>query len=321
MNYTSNQVRQFYVADGYTADSTAKGQISKVKKLDGEDEIYFIYNGPDTPLRSDFIPLKNVTYAKAIKAEDMEVKMRKISVELASDPVAGQDYVLGINFKNFFSSGDDSQYYKDAAVHVTSDISTKAAFATAMVDALNAAFSREDGATSTSNPYLAFSASGAKIIIEEKEQDWTRDTKKQQRIRFDVFPGTIYVGGDDINWAKKVGNQYYTEETPTTTVGNGKALANMEWFYLGERGDQYRMMGYPNYIPTKYLVDETKTYHVIEIHYAFTDTGVNSYRTEKELTIVVPAGTGDAKYTAVNAVIGAINTAAGSTLIATLADQ
>ena len=184
MNYTSNQVRQFYVADGYTANSTTKGQISKVVNSDGE--LYFIYQGPDTPLRSDFIPLKNVTYAKAIKAENMEVKMRKISIELAANPVAGQDYVLGINFKNFFSSGDDSQYYKDAAVHVTSDISTKAAFATAMVDALNAAFSREDGATSTSNPYLAFSASGDKIFIEEKEQDWTRDTKKQQRIRFDV---------------------------------------------------------------------------------------------------------------------------------------
>ena len=111
-------------------------------------------------------------------------------------------------------------------------------------------------------------------------------------------------------WAAEVSDGvYYTEETPTTTVGNGQQIADLEWFAAGERGDQYRNVGWPNVIKTKYLVDPTQDYHLLEIHYAFTDTGVNSYRTEKEITIAVPA-TANGK-TALNAFISALNTATG----------
>jgi hypothetical protein len=74
---------------------------------------------------------------------------------------------------------------------------------------------------------------------------------------------------------------------------------------MGERGDQYRNVGWPHVIKTTYLVDPTKQYNVLELHYAFTDTGVNSYRTEKEITIVAE----DASV--LNEIIGAINTASG----------
>jgi hypothetical protein len=78
---------------------------------------------------------------------------------------------------------------------------------------------------------------------------------------------------------------------------------------MGERGDQYRGIGYPNDITTKLLVDPTQEYHVLELHFAFTDTGVNSYRSEKDITVVAPAT--EAGKTALNGFIGAINTAAG----------
>lgn len=322
-NFSVNQVLQMYVANnGYsTASNPSAGTITKVVKTP-ENELYFLFKGADGVLKSDFIPLDLIKSAEAIDAAKNATKMRKISLTLADNPVAGQDYVLGINFKNFFSSGDASQYWKDGAVHATSSMS-KSDFYKAMVKSLNAAFSREDGATKDSNPYLAFSVddttTATKIIIEEKPQAWELGTKKARRIMFDVFPSTIYVGGDDVVWATEVSDGvYYTEETPTTTVGNGQKIADLEWFAAGERGDQYRNVGWPNVIKTNYLADATKEYHLIEIHYAFTDTGVNSYRTEKDLTIAVPKGAGAANYTAVNAVIGAINTAAGSTVISTL---
>lgn len=81
---------------------------------------------------------------------------------------------------------------------------------------------------------------------------------------------------------------------------------------MGERGDQYRGKGWPNVIPTKYLVDPTQQYHVLELHYAFTDTGVNSYRTEKEITIVAPATT--AGKAALNDFIDALESATGLTI-------
>jgi len=331
-NFSVNQVRQFYAVNAYAAnvnDQSAVGTIGAVKKVEDHqgDQIIFFFKGADSVLKSDYITIKNIGYAKAIAASEMVTPMIKKKVVLnpevnGGNPVQGQDYVLGINFKGFFSPGEGSQYYKDAAVHATSGMS-KSDFYKAMVKALNAAFSRESGATKDSNPYLAFSVDDAttatKIIIEEKEQEWQLGTKKQRRIMFDVFPGTVYDGTDDVRWATQAANgNYFTEETPTTTIGNGKKVADLEWFCAGERGDQYRMVGWPHVINTTYLTDASKEYHLIEIHYAFTDTGVNSYRTEKELTIAVPKGAGAANYTAVNGVIGAINTAAGSTIIATL---
>jgi hypothetical protein len=77
---------------------------------------------------------------------------------------------------------------------------------------------------------------------------------------------------------------------------------------MGERGDQYRNMGWPNVIPTQYLVDASKEYNVLELHHAFTDQGVNSYRSEKDITIVAEDAT------VLNALINAINTAAGTNI-------
>jgi hypothetical protein len=293
-------------------------------------EVFFNYKGVESVLVSDFIQIQNIGYAKAIAAADMVTVMKKVEITLdptvnEGNPISGQDYVLSINFKNFFSSGNASQYFKDAGVHATASMSASD-FYKAMVNSLNASFSREPGATKTSNPYLKFSwkpnattaTTADAIVIEELPQEWALGTKKARRIMFDVFPSTVYTGGDDLVWG------IVTDATPakadavvgTNAVGNGQQIADLEWFCMGERGDQYRMNGWPNVIPTQYMVDPTKQYHVLEIHYAFTDTGVNSYRTEKEITVVAEASA-DGK-TALNSLIGAINTATGLQ-IATLA--
>ena len=339
-NTSVNQVRQMYVISGYNASvdgSSAVGTIGKVQAIDDllGKQVKFTYKGADTVLNSDFIQIKNISYVKAIDAYDMVIPMKKVKIALDSTvksgtPVSGQDYVLGINFKNFFTSGDASQYYKDAAVHATDDM-TAAQFYAALKNAFDLAFSREDGATKTSNPYLTFTNDSNGFYIEEKPQGWTLGIKKARRIMFDIVQSTIYTSDSDVNWAvvtdqtpAKYVEDSTSEETPkplipnsavvvgTNAVGNGQQIADLEWFCMGERGDQYRMMGWPNYIPTTYLVNPTQQYHVLEIHYAFTDTGVNSYRTEKEITIVAPA-TSDGK-TALNSFIDALESATGLTI-------
>ena len=330
-NYSVNQVHQLYVAKGYNATvnaESAAGTIGGVKTVDDirGKEVFFNYKGVESILVSDFIQIQNIGYAKAIAAADMVTVMKKVEITLdptvnEGNPISGQDYVLSINFKNFFSSGDASQYFKDAGVHATASMSASD-FYKAMVNSLNASFSREPGATKTSNPYLKFSwkpnattaTTADAIVIEELPQEWALGTKKARRIMFDVFCSTIYTGGDDVVWGT------VTDTTPaksaavvgTNAVGNGQQIADLEWFCMGERGDQYRMKEWPNVIPTKYLVDPTQQYHVLELHYAFTDTGVNSYRTEKEITIAAPATT--AGKAALNAFIDALETATGLTI-------
>lgn len=344
-NFSVNQVRQFYPASAYNVsvtDASNAGTIGAIKTIEDSlgNQVMFLFKGVESVLHSDLIPIKNIGYAKAVPASDMVIVMKRYEVTLKADvnsgaPISGQDYLLSIDFKNFFSSGDASRYFKDAAVHATSSM-TASAFYKAMAKSLNSAFARENGATNTSNPYvkigvydsvtsadkwgadaLADAVTATKLLIEEKPQEWALGTKKARRIMFDVECSTVYTAGDDVVWGT------VTDTTPaktdavvgTNAVGNGQQIADLEWFCMGERGDQYRNVGWPHVIPTKYMVDPTQQYHSLEIHYAFTDTGVNSYRTEKEITIVAPA-TADGK-TALNSFITAFNTAAG-TSIATL---
>ena len=316
--FSTNQNRQFYVANKLITGATAlanKGEM-KVKSIgDIEKEVYFEVLGPDTVLKSDYIQVKNITAAKAIKAVDMETPMKKVLVTLDSSvnggaPIVGQDYILRINLRQFYGMSDQDQYFKDAAVRAVKDMTAKQ-FYEAMEKALNQCFSREVGANAKSNPYLTFSSSASGLVIEEKPQSWHLGTEAQERVYFDVVPTTIYCDGADLIWGS------VADQTATTKIGNGKKIADLEYFCLGERGDQYRKIGFPNDVETVGMADPTKTYDVFEIHYAFTDTGVNSYRSEKDITIAVPTAVktstdgGGADYSVINAIIGAFNTATG----------
>lgn len=316
--FSTNQNRQFYVATTYSASITngsTAGQIGGVKCInDGlNKEFYFLYKGPENVLKSDRIQLKNLDYVKAFAPSDMIVPLKKVEITLSADansgaPIAGQDYVLRIAFRQFYGMSDEDQYFKDAAVHAVSNM-TASDFYKAMVNSLNLAFSREVGATKTENPYLKFevdnTTTATKIIITEKAQDFNVGIGAQERVYFDIIPTTVFDSQDEVIWGvvedKTLAKGSVT--AGTTGIGNGAQLANMEWFYLGERGDQYRMQGWPNYIPTKLNVNPNAEYYVLEIHYAFTDTGVNSYRSEKDITII-----SETKAT-INSLIGAINTA------------
>ena len=310
--FSTNQNRHFFAV-------TTNGANDLTPKTVGEGNekcLFFTYVGAGhEPLRTSLIQLKNLDYIKAFAPTDMRIPLKTVKVTLDANinsgaPVEGQDYLLRIVFRQFYGMSDADQYIKDVAVHVTSSMTTATQFYAAMVNALNLGFSREVGANATSNPYLAFSSDANGLYIKEKVQDWNRGLTAQERVFFDVVPTTIYDGGDDVIWG------VVTDTTPTnkatltvtganpTGIGNGRGLADLEWFCLGERGDQYRYKGWPNYIPTNYQIDPSKEYYVLEIHHAFTDTGVNSYRSEKDITMAFETKS------EINTLIGEINEAA-----------
>ena len=56
---------------------------------------------------------------------------------------------------------------------------------------------------------------------------------------------------------------------------------------MGESCDQYRdWVGAPKRLPVKYMVDPSKEYDVLDMHYFFSDTGVNVQKSEKDITFV-----------------------------------
>lgn len=318
-NFSTNQNRHIYVASAYgdVSETSAVGTI-KVKTVDnGVDKgLYLIYKGADTVLKSPLIPVKNLSYVKATKKEDLRTPFKSQKITLNTEVnggklVAGQDYVLRIVLNHWIGMSEYDTYVKDAVVHATAKM-TAEQFYKAMVESLNMAFSREVGATKNNNPYLDFKADAVGITITEKEQPWKLGLEQSEPVLFNAQPTTIYIkeDNDDEIWGTVTSNTAKKSEVVvgTTGKGNGHDIADLEYFCMGERGDQYREIGFPNYIPTTYLVDPSKEYNVLDLHFAFTDDGVNSYRSEKEITVV------DTDGKAIDGIIAEINKAAGTSV-------
>lgn len=339
-NFSTNQNRHIFVAKTYgdvKADS-ATGTITVKSFTNGLDkEFYLLYKGADTVLKSPTIQVKNLNYAKATKKEDLVIPFKSQVVALDKNvnggaPVSGQDYIMRIVLRQWIGMSDKDQYIKDVVVHATSGM-TAADFYKALVTQLNLCFSKEVGASTDANPYLKFETVTSAVSvynpetkatesvsegikITEKAQGWTLGLEQQLPVLFDAVPTTVYIKDDnaDVIWGKVYDATAKKADVVVgeTGRGNGHDIADLEYFAMGERGDQYRMIGWPNIVPTRYLVDPDEQYNVLDLHFAFTDEGVTSYRSEKEVTIVATDSA------VIDDIVAAINKAAG-TSIATLA--
>lgn len=317
--YSVNQNRQFYVASAKpTATSTAPTTLGGLNfKKDAEGNLFFNYMGVDGLMRSDFINKGCLDYVTYTKASAMALKYKRVKVTLKNDyladgnPISGQDYILRIFIYNYMGEGEKYAEAKYGAVRAYKGMTPKD-FYVQMAMSLANNFARE--AVPLLNFYLTVSTTdrvlvkaGAKktdfssieadgIEIVEAVQPWELGTKKQTTVKFDVIPTTITYNGDEVTWgeldsattALAKGDTLIAKYTthPASAFVNGKAIADLEWFCMGERGDQYRNVGYPNVIKTTYLVDPTKEYNCVDIHYHFSDTGVNVQRSDKTITIV-----------------------------------
>ena len=345
MNYSVNQVRQLYVAKAlktpHVLASDAAGSIA-VKNDTAKNHLYFEYKGADNLMRSDLIDIKNILYAKATDADDMAHKLKAVTVTLDSEvnagaPVAGQDYILRIVFKQYVGMSDEDQYFKYGMVHAYAGMDADEFY---KVLALSIAknFSREvvplikvevhsagttskggfdsagymvvtpttkdNGKSDTTNPYYAADTLVTdidSIRITEVEQPWRLGVMAQTPVYFTVQPVAVMVNSDERIWAT------VTEGT-NGTIGNGKEIADLEYFCMGERGDMYRGIGFPNNIVTTYLVDPTKTYYTFDIHYAYVGNNESVQKSEKDITIVC------SDKTEFNKIVTAFNTATGLTI-------
>lgn len=332
--FSTNQVRQLYVAKILKTlrvlASDDAGSIA-VKSDTAKNHMYFEYKGADNLMRSDLIDIKNILYAKATDADDMAHELRAVTVTLDSEvnaaPVAGQDYILRIAFKQYVGMSDEDQYFKYGMVHAYAGM-TASDFYKKLALSLAKNFSREivplvkfiltdsgdeavpvDATTKESSLTGTYKA----LVIDEVEQPWRLGTMEQTPVYFEVQPVPVTVNGDERIWGK-------VEETdPAGTIANGKKIADLEYFCMGERGDMYRGVGYPNNIPTTYLVDPTVKYNVIDIHYAYVGSNESVQKSEKTITLVVPkvGATNSVSNKLANDIIKAINTATGLS-IATL---
>ena len=323
-----NQVRQLYVAKALKANTAALATAGDiVPKADtAKTTLYFQSMSPAGIVASDKIDLKHVLYAKATPSEALAHKLVRYSVTLDADvsatPVAGQNYILRLAFRQYIGLSEEDQYFKYGEVIARSGM-TASDFYKKMAISLAKNLENKTESTPLVNIYLnsAAAADGTdvpvtattkesdlnkddydKIIIEEAEQPWVLGMMPQAFIPFTPQFLTITVDGEDRLWGVA------TVVTPKKTVLDGHLIADLEYFCMGARGDIYRGMGYPNIIKTTYLVDPSAVYDVLDIHYFYTGSNESVQKSEKTITLVA---VDDGSHTAMNALIGAINTASG----------
>lgn len=318
--FSVHQVRQLYVANAYKENLAAlkdAGDITVVKTNEG-DAIYFQYMGALLDkMRSDLIKIENITNLRATRAEDMATKLQGYSLTLdpnvnGGQPVAGQDYLLRLAFREYIGMSEADQYFKYGMVHVFPGLKASD-FYKEMALSLAANISKDvtalvdiylyDGTTETKveegvDP-KSLTGTYTALRIAEAVQPWHLGTMPQGVIPFSVQPTTVLVDGDQRIWGEV--ESYDTK----AVLPEGQLIADLEYFCMGERGDQYRNMGWPNVIPTKYLVDPSKEYDVINIHYFYQGDGISVQKSEKDIQIVVPRP-GEKDYTNINALIAAI---------------
>lgn len=323
--FSVNQVRQLYVATAFKTPhvlaSDAAGSIA-VKNDTAKSHLYFEYKGADNLMRSDLIDTKNILYAKATDATAMAHDLKSVTIALDSNvnsgaPVAGQDYILRIAFKQYVGMSDEDQYFKYGMVHAYAGMDASE-FYKVLAVSLAKNFSREvvplikieiKTASETTEVTPTTKVADLKgtytgVVITEVEQPWRLGVMAQTPVYFTVQSVPVTVNGDERYWAT------LTEST-SGSIGNGKTIADLEYFCMGERGDMYRQVGWPHNIPTTYLVDPAKAYCVFDIHYAYVGSNESVQKSEKTITIVC------ADKAELNKVIAAFNTATGLS-IATL---
>lgn len=321
---SDNQFRNLYVMKTYKASESALAAVGDTTlKVDtAKNSMYLVYKDTEDNLTSDIIDLKNLLYVKSTKAADMARKLNSQSVTLNEDPISGQDYVLNVEVRNFVALGDDSTHIKFGAVHAVKDM-TKSDFYKAMAVNLAKNLSREPSpilnvslnkynSTGTTNTKVAVLVNGkmqnlaaltstetyTSIIIDEVEQPWRRGVAQVEPVNFNTTCGTVLVDGNDVIWGT-------VEKEEGEPVNNGKQIADMEWFYHGTRGDIYREATYPDNFDFKPLVDETKAYSTLDIHFAYVGPGVEVAKSERTITVVC------ADAAELNQLITAIKTATG----------
>lgn len=270
MGQTINQVRHLYVAKRIVeVPPTTEGDLQLVKQ---GNTAYFKYMSPNNQLVvSDKFDLDKIEYTKVTTSADMAKKLKKHTITI-NEAAKGVEYTIRITLKNYVGLGDNNMAFKYGMAVGTGDTGKLTEELAKSLTANSKDFTQLFNVT----------YSGSTITIKEVAQDWVRGKMAKEAIPFEVEFLPVLVEGVETNeWAKDV-----VTLDEDNVIKNGYAIADLEYFCMGARGDYYRGMGYPNTIETKYLVDETKEYTVLDIHYSFVGANESVQKSEKDITIV-----------------------------------
>lgn len=310
MVFSTNQAKHlFVVSDKYRATA--------YKTADNKS-FYINYDGPGGLVRSDLIKVDNVKYANLTSGSSMRtpIKMTTISLDPEvneGNPIIGQDYIVTINFRNYFGPDETHTYIKQAVARAfTNDVSTlykKLAvslvinFTRDIVKPIDVYLVQDDTLyvkVDEKATIGSFEGTYNKIALIEREQPWTLGIEESTPINFEVTLSPVTFEGNERIWGQVEKSTVASKmqmDGMQAYITNGKKIADMEYFYTKERGDIYGNIGWPNVVKTTYAADPENEYNVLDIHYSYVGPNESVQQSEKDLSICFPQGTSSEQIT------------------------
>lgn len=288
--FTTNSVRHFYVLKSKktTVEGlTTAGDYLVSTTQDGKK--YFQYMGEGGLIFSDLIDPKTITHIKYTVGEGTPTSKITVTLPEKASIVAGQDYVIRIKVLSHYSPAQEAAMFQFGVVHANNDmVKTPKKFWEALAKSLNANLNKGEEKLFD----ITVPEAGTSLEIKEIAQtkNYKRGSISVKPVNFEVYTSesTLYFAGEEgsegyyetMLWGK-------TNCEDSTPIPNAYKIADMEHFYHGERGDVYRDSVAKIGWDTKYMINDfSVNYNTLDIHFAFVDTGTESYRSEKDITLV-----------------------------------
>ena len=321
--FSTNQVRQLYVVDNVVSTESSLATAGDIFAKKSGDDIYFKYVGAlgDT-MRTDIINQKQLIYTSVATSDKLAYKLKGQAIILnpnvnGGKPIEGRDYILRVLFSEYIGISPVDKTLKYGTVHITPGM-TASDFYAEMAYALMQSQKKEPNPIMNIAVVVNGTLEGNEIldtdtlqdiknmgtiqgiVIFEAGQPWHLGVMPQGVIKIDAQVTRITYNGDDSIFWGVVGD---VEMPSSYVLPEGQKIADLEYFCMGERGDQYRNAGWPNVIPTKYLVDPTAEYDLYTIHYAYVGEGTHQEKSEKDIQFAVLKSASSAFKTKLNAVL------------------
>ena len=265
-NFSTNQVMQFYVASEAPEVSTIPGRGVSLKIGDKRTDI-----------------IENVLWGKLTTANALATPCKEVTVAVTADEaIGGENYIVRVSYPEVFGAGKESWTTKTAMAQLKAG-----AAVSEIVDTIKEQF---DIALPE---YITVTASGTNLTFTANPDmaGYKRGFRPVVIPDFEVSVNTVVDEGEDVQWAS------ITVGKSDNTVSGKFKLADMEYFALGERGDEYRQMGWPAVTyDADYKIDPkaAQEYDVLVVHYAYAGSNDQSHLSEKDLIIAAPGGVLDA---------------------------
>lgn len=327
MNFSTNQVMQFYVND------SAKGCVASTeiaKRHDGGFKLVFTTDGSVADAKGSNVVvttdvIQNVLWGKLTQAGKLAIPLTAAKITLdktvnGGAPIKGEDYIVRVSYPEVGGLGNEGWTTKTVSARATSAGALYGALAVELAKAF-----ANDGvlAVYTTAGILltgeekVYDVATKGIIITQADPTATYEVGVAPVViaPFTVSAPTIVVEGEAVQPFDETSFEVVesvNKEGEADVIANGYKVADMEYFALGERGDQYRNAGWPDVIRKSkdyYKVDPAGEYDVLNVHYAFVGDNANAHRCEKDLIIVAPK----AQRAKLAAIATAIETACGKT--------